>query len=429
MDRTWAFVAAAAVSSAASPAVAQVDDYVPVPPSAQVDTTSPGVSKAQGVTIPRTGAATARRLDVDAGVLLGYDTNVARGRTSLAQANAVDPEDFLYSPTISANILAPVGPANAYLRGSASYVGYGNNPRLEGLNVGVNGGVSQQIGPCTPSLDAAAYRARSNVIDLLEQGATERNFQNQLSLAITVACGDGVGLRPFVQAGINRGRNTNRQRRVSNSDNATFGGGVSALLPTVGEFGLLGSVEEVRYPDRVAVAPFRPATSFTTRSVGAYYTRALTPFFTAHVRVNYTDLDTPGGFDGLTGQALVRIAPTPRYSVEFAAYRVTFASLNISSDYGVEDRQTINLRYDLTARLGLSLGYSHLRRRYEQLDLLIDPDRLQLENLNVFSADSNFRLNNRLRLTLNVTHQQRNADNDVYDYDSTQVLGGLRLAL
>jgi len=383
---------------------------------------------AQGARVPVKRDKT-RKVDVTVGALVTYDTNVTRSSDTVAAQNNLKPEDVFFAPVVVADVSLPFGPADAYLNGSASYLIYGRNSRLNGEHLAGNGGVSSQFGKCLASIDGSLSRQRTNVVDLAAQSVGVRNFETISSIGVTGGCGATVGLQPFAQFNYSRGTNTNERRKGSDYRTLTYGAGVSYVQPSIGEIGIIGSIQDTDYTERDGSIGtiLSGVRSFPTRSIGAYYTRDVTRFFTARVRVNYTDVATRNGssYEGITGEASVKVSPTPRFSVTASAYRMVMPSLTFSIDYSVETGAGLSANFNLTRKLTAILGYAYVHQRYTSTATnLLYP--LGWDDDHLVNGELNYALNRRIVLTLGAAYETRHANSSYYDFDSFRLIGGLR---
>jgi len=393
-----------------------------------ISTSNATATPAQGARVP-VKAAKVRKLDVDIGALMTYDTNVSRSSASLAAANNLKRDDVYFSPNAAVDISLPFGRSVAYLNGSGRYEIYSRNSRLNGENLALAGGLSSDFGRCNTSIDGELNRGRTNIVNLVAQGAGLRNFETTTSTGVTGSCGGVVGLQPFAEFNYGRGANTNIQRKGSDYRTLTYGGGISYVQPSIGELGIIGSIEDTTYTERdgsVGTA-LSGIQSFPTRSIGVFYTRNVTRFFTGKVRFNYTNVASgvSRSFNGLTGEVSVAVSPTPRYTIKGSIYRRAGPSLTYSVDYTVETGAELSIDMKIMERLAASLNYSYTHERYySSVQNLIFP--LTNDDDNLIKGEVDYTLNRRIILTLGTAYQTRRANSSYYNYDATRLLAGLR---
>lgn len=305
---TKAIIWGCAALLAGVPAVADAQ-AVPVGQSAASTTPQQGVRLTRRATF-------VRQLELTIGLTTTYDSNVARANSAIADRNGLEPSDVYVAPNAQVNIVLPFGRSQAYFNGNASYLIHARNSRLDGEQLALTGGISTQFARCTASVDSELSRVRTNVGNLVAQQANVQNFETSTSVGVTLGCGGVVGLQPFGQFDYTRGTNTNALRRGSDFETLTYGGGISYRQPSIGELGIVGSVEDTRYTARDGSTGtlLSGLQSFPTRSVGVYYIRDVTRFFYAKARVNYTDVATARGtsFSGVTGEVAVRVSPSEK---------------------------------------------------------------------------------------------------------------------
>ena len=372
-----------------------------------------------------------REIEVTLGLTTTYDSNVARANTNVAQQNGLDPSDVYVAPNALINVSLPFGRSQAYLTGTASYLIHARNSRLDGEQLALSGGVSTEFARCSASLDGELSRVRTNVGNLVAQLASVQNFETTTSVGITVGCGGVVGLQPFGQFDYSRGTNTSALRRGSDFETFTYGGGISYRQPSIGELGIVGSVEDTRYTARDGSTGtlLSGLQSFPTRSVGVYYVRDVTRFFYGKARVNYTDVATVQGasFTGVTGELVVRVSPTEKASFEVTAARVTQPSLSYLVDYTVDNTITASAALQLGPTLSFNARYQYGDTRYVNsralpaaVALLTNDQRHDL------NGEFFYKLGRRLVLTAGAGYSSRRANSAVFEYDAARVFFGVR---
>lgn len=414
-----------ATAASAFPAQAQTTDSLP----SAIGTST---VRSQGAKVPQRTEQT-RRVDLNLDFLATYDSNATRSSEARAQANGLVREDELFSPVAAADISLPFGRSVAYLNGSAAYSIYARNTRLNGERLQLDSGISSTFGRCNLSLDGEFGRQRSDVGDLqVVSGADplrDRNFETTGSIGATASCGGAVGFQPFGSVNYSRGTNSSILRRGSNYRTLTYGGGVKYVQPSIGEIGIIGSIEDNLFTarDNSVGTVLSGLKSFPTRSIGAYYYRDVTRFFTGKLRVNYTDVATGLGtsFAGVTGEASIRIEPTQRVRFDATAYRTAEPSLSYNIDYYVESGIDLGTTVVLTPRLTAQASYDYRHRRYYSSNPnLLFP--LLSDDEHIVSGELDYRLNRRISLLTSITYDSRRANDAFYNFDSLRALVGVR---
>ena len=386
----------------------------------------------QGVSVPVAPVAI-RRLDLDIGGLVTYDTNAARANDQRAAANRLVQEDWIFSPSAIVDISVPFGRSVGYLRGTVAYDVYARNSRLNGERIILDGGVSTTVSRCTVGLDGEFARIRSNLGDIgvvVGDASLVRNFETTSTAGVTASCGDVVGIQPFVSGEYTRGTNTNRRRIGSDYETFTYGGGLRYVQPSIGEFGVVASFEDTDYTNRDdgSTDPILAGLeSVPVRSFGAYYNRNVTRFFSGLIRANYTEVDTSANsrFSGLTGEASVRVTPSERLEFRAGVKRAAVPTLAFAIDYYVETSFNADVRTRITPKVQLGAGYLYRHHDYYSttpnlLFPLIEDRDHQVQ------ANASYDLGRRLALTLAAAYETRNARSSYYDFDSFRVTAGIR---
>lgn len=394
-----------------------------------------GCAAAQNVSLPFV-ADTTRRIDVSVSASDVYDSNASRLNEDRARELDLDTEDFRFTPAAAVDIYVPVSGSNVLsVSGDASYNFYRRNKRLNGESLNLNAALASQIAFCDSTVEAGIGRRRSNPGDLglianqPEDVIVVNNFETTVSASATLACGPQIGFRPVGQISLVEGTNTNDLRRGSNYRTLTYGGGLLYMQPSIGEVALLVGQAESDYTARQEDPIRYPGiTEFRARSIGASFTRAVTPQFQGRVQVNYTDVDSSGvdAFNGITGEASVRISPGGRAAFSTRVARQAVPALNFDVDYVVETLVQNQITYVLTPRLSLLGGYTVRWRDYvSSRDNRIRP--LTDDTQQVVDARLRFQQSQRISFDLSAAYDTRKANDAFYDYDSVRVEFAVRL--
>lgn len=397
------------------------------PAAAQTATT-------QGVPTPRKGTTVERKIDVSAGVDANYSSNILGGSNALAAASTLTPEDFVFSPTVDVDVKIPFGPNNFSISGSLGYDFYARNSRRDSDRISLASSLGIDVGRCSSSLDTSINRFRSsfgNFDPTTSALALTSNQQTNFDLGGTVSCGGDVGLRPFASATYSLGRNSLPLRQISDYQTVSYGGGVSYVQPSIGEIGLVGSIQDSSFPQRIPGAVRFGQTGLRTYNIGLFYSRAVTRTFQARVQLNYTevvpDIAAPA-FRGLSGEASVKIIPSGLLEIELKATRGTGASLSFNVDYVLETTGSVALRLPITPKLELNGHFDTRSREFFGASLLIANPLLD-DNISTLRAGARFKVLPRVALGLTAAYVWRRANDPIYNYNAAQAALSARFEL
>lgn len=384
---------------------------------------------AQNVSLPFV-ADTTRRVDVSVSALTAYDSNAARIREERANELDLETEDFRFSPAADVDVYVPIGGSSVLsVSGGAAYDFYARNTRLNGERIGLDAALASRFAFCDSTLAAGLSRRRSNpgdlglVVNQPDDVVIVENFETTKSASATLACGPQIGFRPVGQISIVDGKNTNELRRGANFRTLTYGGGLMYMQPSIGEFAILVGQAETDFAERQNDPLRYPGIGdFRARSIGASFSRAVTPQFQGRIQVNYTDVNSGGvnAFSGITGEASARISPGGRLAVSARVAREAVPALNFDIDYFVETLFQTEVTYALTERLNLLGSYTLRSRDYiSSVQTLVRP--LTDDTQHVVGARLRFQQSQRLSFDLGAVYDTRTANDPFYDYDSARV--------
>lgn len=389
----------------------------------------------QGISVPRRAGGAERTVDVEAGVSASYDSNPLRTSTAQAAALGLMREDVVVTPSLNIGISVPSGRNTVTLGGVVAYDFNMRNRLRNGERIALTGGLSTDLRRCETSIDASVSRARSDAGNFSGTPATVRalirNIETTTEVGGQLSCGGAVGLRPFVGVNYGRGRNTQTLRRLSDYNLVSYGGGIAYSQPSIGEIGLIGSIDETRYPVRPDNSLALGQPRFSARSLGIFFNRESARTLQARLRLNYTDVD-PGvaaaAYRGLSGEGAVRFVPGGRFVIEAKAARAANASLTFNVDYVLETALSLGLDAPLSPKLGFSAKLDHRDRVYYG-GVLTVANPLLNDQVSVISGGVSYKVSHRLALNLLTAYDWRRANDAFYDYDSARVTISARMGL
>ena len=382
-----------------------------------------GAPAQQGVPVPRSVGQVSRHVSVQANTGITYDSNVARTSLGRFNANYRSKDDFLIPVGVDVDLLIPWGPNIFSLQGRVGYDFYLRNSRLNSDEIGLTGAYQRQISRCSVGLNVALSRGRTrfNELGLLDDG---RNIQSTESVGTSISCNLTATLRPFGSFDYIHATNSTLVRSYSDHDTKTFGGGIVNAFPTLGEIGVVASIEDTDYFNR---APgLGGATHLRVKSIGGTFNRMTARILQASVQLNYTSVDDgrpSGSFNGLSGNVLVRYMPGSRFSFTLTGSRTASPSLSLASDYDLITSYNFDVAARINQRASARVGYGHIHRKLFGAVALpgVNPDlTLTADNDTVIDGGLNYSLNRRISLFASVTHERRSANSALLNYSGTR---------
>ncbi|MCT2398409.1 hypothetical protein [Novosphingobium mangrovi (ex Huang et al. 2023)] len=354
-----------------------------------------------------------------------YDGNVVRGTEDLALQRDLKRRDFRFTPSVDADIYQPLGPGYVSLTGSVGYDFYARNTRLNRERIDANLGAGGVFGPCGVETKAGVSRKQSELGDLNTapgvNGST-KNTETRFSGGTMVGCGGFVGIKPYVLMDFETARNSAQQRKGSDYNSVTYGGGLMYSQPSIGELRVFATQRDVDFVNRDQFDYFG-APKLRIRSAGGQFSRDIGARLGAFVMVAYTNLKQQGvgagknGFDGLTWQARLTLKASDRLSLKATASQDTIPTLGFNVDYMKRTDYGLQADMDLNSRMSLRVMASHRTRdfKYSPLATMIN---ITHDRLNSIGAALKIEPIGPFSLSLDAMYENRNADLAIYDYDA-----------
>lgn len=382
----------------------------------------------QGVSVP-VRTTVQRQVDVKLGASAIYDSNASQSNSFRTTSTNLSKEDVSFPVGANLNIQIPSGRNRYSLSGFIGYEFNLKNTNLDSEDIGLDAGYSRDIHPCTVSLSGGFRRARTQFgnagfLQLI------KNIETTTSIGSTVNCGGATGIQPFVSANYSVGRNSLINREVSDYDLVTYGAGIVLASPSIGNLGIVGSINDTTYPNRTSNGTVG-SRKVKAKNIGFYFNRSTARILQATVQLNYTSVDDgslSGGFDGLSGNASVRFMPGGRFSFSGTFARAALPSLSFNSDYNLETNWNLAVNAAVTPKIGAQIGYSNRSRTYfGQINDPVHP--LTDDTIRSATASADYTMNSRIGWRLAVTYEQRRANDRFYDYSGVRASVGVDVSL
>jgi len=379
-----------------------------------------GQARAQGPA----DARDERQMDVGFDVSGVYDSDALRGDTIRnVRPDAVN-GDFLLSPRVTADIVAPIGRQSAFLNGQVGYVFHQNNRFLNREAINGEGGVRvRAIKGCVATLTGRYTQQQSNLFDIVD-GLDPTNVEKIGGVSADIGCRSASGLAPSLSVGRTRAKNSSLVRQVNEyvNDNAMASLGYSR--PQLGTVSVYVSAAKSRYPLRRAFLPGFPADGANVYSAGFGYERQIGTRLSGKVSLGYTRVDprlagTPD-FKGASWDVDLTYDSRNRFRGSLSFARSVEQSNLLGDTYGINTSLRVNGDYAFSDRFRLTAGAAYVRRKQQQSPLF------QLPNFN--SRDRTISVYSRLTagnvgpvgIAFDVSHEHRKSVVPIFNYGSTR---------
>ncbi len=367
-------------------------------------------------------ASAQRRLDLGITGTAVYDSNIARASRALAAARGIVREDVRFTPAATLDVLVPVGRHALFATALAGYDFHARNHQLDRERLEARSGVNLRFAQCRADIFGILSRRQSELDDITLGPVNNRETVG--SINFEGRCERPAGLVPRVAAQYQEGRNSREQRRSADLDRSLIEGGLGYTTPSLGTAELFGRFLEARYRNRVVLAGGLPRSDgFGAYTIGLSYTREVGTALRGMVAAGYTQveprqLDLPR-FDGLTWRAELLANPLGRLRGTLEIAREVDASNRVDVSYVVEDQVGGRLDYRISQAVRAQARLVVRQREFEggtRTGLGINEE----ETRSVFAALFVEATPN-ITLRFDAEHEERQADNPLFNYQSTQL--------
>lgn len=372
-----------------------------------------------------------REVRIEAVADVTHDTNVARANAAQAARLGIVREDTIYTPTVRADLVLPVGQQAVFLRGNASYLFHDRNDQLDHSLVDAVGGVGLKAGPCNTVLSTGYARGRTQIDDRVLAN-TVTNILEVERVNAAVECATPTGLGVFAAAGRSWGHNSEARTSLNDAETTTASGGLSFGRPSAGQISIVGSYAQTDYSNRPLVNGDKEGYELTSggimleRRVGGRIEASATVTYS---QVNLTTPAPPPGvattlaseFEGLTYSVNVsyRASSQLRGQVEFE--RSVQPTLIQGQSYEVQTNYVASLSYRFGSRASLLLSAAQRETDARGETIIAGPPRLTDARTRLLSAELKYRQSRRLTIALRGEHANRDTNDPLFDYTSDRV--------
>ena len=147
------------------------------------------------------------------------------------------------------------------------------------------------------------------------------------------------------------------------------------------------------------------------------------------VSVSYNSVEMDGGFvgsggdfDGVAYSANLDYRASSRLAFRGQFSKQIAPSVRIGDAYTVQEQWALRGTYELGSRLALEFGGDSMDERYEGLLPIAGPGlAVKDSRINTVYGALTYKPTDRLTLRLNIERQERDADNDLFDYTSDRI--------
>lgn len=373
-----------------------------------------------------------RRMDISFDLQARHDSNVARTSATGAAVRGLRRSDQRLTPSITADILTPLGAQSFGLQGSVGYDFYNHNSQLNRERLALEAQLGLNLPVCDTTLTAGISRRQS---DLGEVGQipgvsgtdSVKNAETIKSVGASFSCGGAFGLRPIASVGYTDAKNSNSLRKLTDYNTFSYSGGIGYVHPSIGEIDLFVRRSETRFPNQPLLLT-GGEDGYNVMSYGGRFSRDIGSRLRGSVELSYTDLNPRGpvanDFNGLNWAVDLDAQVSQRLQLHGALSRAVVSTLTVDSAYHIDTLYLIDVSYAINERMTFKTGLSHLPRRYYGSQTTFGPT-LTKDYQNVGYATLIYALTPKMKLSFDVGREIRNANGSFYDYKNTRAAVGI----
>lgn len=368
-------------------------------------------------------AQEAKQFDIELAARAAYDTNVSRSNEAVAALRGLQREDWILSPTVSVDVVQPLGRQAIFLKGDVGYNFYQENDRLDREKIALKGGAKVNLGPCRSTIGGSFDRRQSDLRDL-QLGSIE-NVESLQGVSMEMGCGRVAGLSANMSVADERADNSSAQRKRSDYQSTNATAGLVYRRATFGELTLFGRVGSTTYKNRLITSGgVTEADGFDSYGLGVNFGRNIGSRLRGSLSIGYMSVDpkTPVGndFEGITYSADLTVKPSNRLETRLFAERAVKPSNRYQASYSVDRSYNLQAEYAVGSRIKIGLGAGYADRRYESAALRGAPVITE-EEVRTVSGTVRFTMSRRLILLLDATQEERDANLHGFDYTANRV--------
>lgn len=414
-------VAAQQISAQSSPSLGDNDDGSPRGPAS----------------LAGVGGFPGRGLQLGINVAGRYEDNVTRQQIA-------DP-GYRLRPQVNARYGIGLGQQGLFVEGLvARDMFFGGGPRLRDRDrLQAGAGLDYRLSRCSGQLGGSWQRSLVFQSDAVVFGGFQ---QDSTRAALSASCRISGALA--LEGSISRQifKTEFGAGNAFNVNSWNYSTGLSLGSSALGQFSLTGSISDSRMPGRQVITPAGIVDdSLTQRNVRLGYRRAFGSKINLGLGISYID-SKPGtdeqillidnvpqlvareSFKGAGFDVALDVALSPRLGLEFTSNRSTFANPNVGAQFAVATNYAVQANYRLNQRYSVSAGVTRRENRFRGgFSSALDPLVRVSDTLDRIYAQFAGRFGQRLRLSMDVTHNRRTSNPVALNFSSTGV--GLNLGL
>lgn len=374
------------------------------------------------IILPATASAQeARHFKVGVAAEVERDSNVARTSEPQAALRGLTLEDTVFTPSVTVDLLVPVGRQSLFLLGSAGYAFYDKNDKLDRERLDFTGGANAGLGPCLVTLSGGYARGLTQIDDRTLITVADNVVETKRA-AVDLGCSRPTGFGVVAKASAERSSNDLPIMKSSDFDATAYMLGLTYQRPALGTVTIFGNHEETEYVNRVISG------GYTVNSAGVTLSRELGARIQGSVTAAYAQIEQKGALAGLvstgnvettTFAASLSFRASNRLRLRAAVNRGVTPSEGLGRTYDLSTSYDFGGEYDIGSRVMIGLGYASVDRNSK--GVLAGPGRLSdVETKNLF-ATVRYKQSDRLSFLLRAEREEQTTNAPQFDYTSDRI--------
>lgn len=380
------------------------------------------------------GAGTPARSSAVFTVTARYDSNVPRLNDESVNLRGYEREDIRVSPGVQLNVARNLGRHQAGLNAFLGYDFYVRNTELNRERLSVEPFAYLNLPVCDLSVSALAARSQSDLGELVYVGLDPTigsdNTETRKRINGKLICGDSYGLRPTFEVERASGDNSNPLRQLADYRVTRIQPGLGYSSPALGEISIYAVKQDTDLPNQPL--PNGDPSGYTLRGFGVQYSRNIGTRLNFNGSVSHVEVTPYGGTlgarSGLNASVALTLLASDRLQLTASANRNFTSTLTSFSTYELAEGYGLTANYAASNRLRLRVGGQYSPRRFFYAVTPVGPFIGEQTQSDIF-AGASYTLNRRMRLNLDAGYQRRDADLDIFDYQSFYAAVGVSVSL
>jgi hypothetical protein len=363
--------------------------------------------------VQTSGSANRERLVIEPSMTLSYDSNILRRDSTIAGG---DTDNVRVTPSLTVGYNREVG-RTALSLGAA--LGYDFNSRFRYLNrqrLTLRAGVVLPVGALCPiSLSASHQEAQYDLADTEDSVASVLTI-NEFSTNIRCT---RAGITPTLGGSYRDTRNSTNPLGDNNYREAHFGARLN--VPSIGALTINGQLGKIARPEFERVTGTEDSTDI--KRIYLAFERAVAPRFRFSSTIGFVDAtparSTVPSFSGLSYSAEAGYLFTPRLRLTLNGSRDVETSSGLTASYMIRSQLRATANIDVLNRTSIIVAGSYVKRNLKKEAGNLS--RFGSDEAKTVSVNISRDIGRRLRLGLSSSYISRDADVDLFDFDSTNV--------